>query len=81
MPVTMPSRMLDLPVFYEQDESGGYVAVCPAIPGCYSQGDDLPSAEANIRECILMCLEELEELGEPMPGLHPSFVGHVAVPV
>ena len=75
------ARVLDLPVFHEQDESGGYVAVCPAIAGCYSQGDDLASAEANIRECVLMCLEELEELGEPIPGLLPSFVGHVAVAV
>ena len=54
------ARVLDLPVFYERDETRGYVAVCPAIPGCYSQGDDLAEAEGNIRECILMCLEEPE---------------------
>jgi antitoxin HicB len=62
-------RVLDLPVYYEADPDGGYVVVCPALPGCYSQGDDLADAETNIRECIELCLDEMEEDGQELREL------------
>jgi predicted RNase H-like HicB family nuclease len=31
---------------------GGYVARCPALPGCVSQGETKAEALANIREAI-----------------------------
>ena len=60
--------VLDFPVFFEKDETGGYVVVCPAIPGCYSQGETVEEAEANITEAIFLCLEDMEEHGEPLPA-------------
>ena len=54
-------QLLEFPVFFEKDEHGGYVAVCPAIPGCYSQGDSIEEAEENIREAIVLCLEDVAE--------------------
>jgi predicted RNase H-like HicB family nuclease len=75
------SSRLEFTVLYEPDETGGYVAICPSIPGCYSQGDTLEEAEANIRECILLCLEEMAERGDELPGTRGSFVGHIAVTV
>ena len=51
------AQVLDFPVYFEADETGGFVVVCPALPGCYSQGDTLDEAEASIRECIEMCLD------------------------
>lgn len=49
----------DFKVFLEPDtEYGGYVAVCPSIQGCYSQGKTVDEALANIREAIELCLEE-----------------------
>jgi len=43
----------DFKVFLEPDEDyGGYVVVCPSIPGCYSQGKTVSEALANIREAI-----------------------------
>ena len=44
-------------VILEPEAGGGYSVVCPAVPGCVSQGPDLPAALANIREAILLCLE------------------------
>ena len=72
-------QLVEFPVFFEKDESGGYVAVCPAIPGCYSQGDTIEESEENIREAILLCLEDMEEHGEPLPRPGGGFVGHVAL--
>jgi hypothetical protein len=31
-------KAYDFKVLLEPDETGGYVATCPSLPGCYSQG-------------------------------------------
>lgn len=49
------------------DEDGYYVAVCPVLPGCHTQGETVEEALANIREAILLYLEVLKERGEPIP--------------
>lgn len=43
-----------------QDEDGVFVAYCPAIPGCHSQGDTYEGAEKNIKEAIELCLKVAE---------------------
>ena len=55
----------DFKVFLEPDEDyGGYVVVCPSLPGCYSQGKSVSEALANIREAIDLCIEDMESRGE-----------------
>jgi len=49
-----------------QDEDGIFVAECPSIPGCVSQGKTEAEAEANIREAIKECLEVRAEKGMPL---------------
>ncbi len=49
-------------------EDGGFVAECPSIPGCVSQGDTIEEAVANIRDAIEGCLAVLREAGEPLPA-------------
>ena len=42
---------MDYKVIIEPDpEDGGYVVHCPALPGCYSQGDTREEAIANIKK-------------------------------
>lgn len=50
----------------DRDEDGAWVAECPSIPGCISQGADREEAEANIREAIVACLEVRAERGMPL---------------
>ena len=52
-------------VVIERDEDGVWVAECPAIPGCVSQGETKEEAVANIREAITLCLEVRSEMGLP----------------
>ena len=59
-------KMLKLPVIVQQDEEGWYVAECPAIPGCVSQGRTLEEALVNIREAMELCLEVRLEEGLPL---------------
>ena len=49
-----------------QDEDGAYIAECPSIPGCVSQGSTRDEALANIREAIALCLEVRAERGLPL---------------
>jgi len=57
---------MKLPVTVYQDEEGWYVAECPAIPGCVSQGKTLEEALINIREAVQLCLEVRKEKGLPL---------------
>jgi predicted RNase H-like HicB family nuclease len=50
----------------DRDEDGAWIAECPAIPGCVSQGSTREDAEANIREAIVLCLEVRAERGLPL---------------
>ena len=49
-----------------QDEDGAYVAECPSIPGCVSQGKTKAQALENIEEAIALCLEVRAERGLPL---------------
>lgn len=53
-------------VTVDRDEDGVWVAECPAIPGCVSQGETREEALANIREAIALCLEVRAERGLPL---------------
>lgn len=50
----------------DRDEDGAWVAECPSIPGCISQGATREEAEANIMEAIVGCLEVRAERGMPL---------------
>jgi predicted RNase H-like HicB family nuclease len=49
-----------------QDEDRVWVAECPSIPGCISQGSTRAEAVENIREAIAACLEVRAERGLPL---------------
>ena len=48
-----------------QDEDGAFIAKCPIIPGCVSQGKTYEEAVENIQDAIHGCIEERQELGLP----------------
>ena len=50
----------------ERDEDGIWIAECPSIPGCVSQGTSRAEAVANIQEAISLCLEVRAERGLPL---------------
>ena len=64
-----------LQVVIEQDEDGTYVADCPALKGCYAQGDTFEEAMKNIKDVIKMCLEELKEERKKVDLKYPEVIG------
>jgi len=69
------------PVILTPQPDGGFFVECPSLPGCYTQGDTLDEAIANIREAIVLAIEDLEELGEPVPGAVTPLMTEVHVGV
>lgn len=54
-------------IHIEQDEDGKFVASCPTLPGCWSQGDTREEAKRNIADAIDGYLESLAKRGDPIP--------------
>jgi len=53
--------MYEFDVAIIEDETGGYVAFVPALPGCHTQGDTLGELMDNAKEAIELYLETLTE--------------------
>jgi len=54
-------RVYEFDVIIMEDESGGYIALVPALPGCHTQGDTIDEILRNIREAIELYLETLAD--------------------
>lgn len=48
-------------VLIQRDEDGIYIASCPAIKGCHSQGKTYEEALENVTEAMELCVEHLAE--------------------
>lgn len=57
---------MKFPITLERDEDGVWIAECPSIPGCVSQGDTRDQASENIRDAIRLCLQVRAERGMPL---------------
>jgi predicted RNase H-like HicB family nuclease len=59
-------RNMTLPIVIEAD-SEGYFVSCPALQGCYSQGDTYEDAVENIKDAIRLHIEDRLADGEEIP--------------
>jgi predicted RNase H-like HicB family nuclease len=57
-----------LSVIVEKDKDG-YFAFTPELQGCYSQGDTYEEVMENIKDAILLHLENRLESDEPIPEI------------
>ena len=65
--------------YIERDsETGLYIGIVPDIPGAHTQGETLDELNANLREVIELCLEEMSE--EDRKAL-PEYIGTQIVKV
>jgi len=53
--------MSEFDVVIIEEETGGYTAFVPALPGCHTQGDGLEELMENIKEAIELYMETLTE--------------------
>jgi predicted RNase H-like HicB family nuclease len=62
-------------------EDGGFVAECPSVPGCISEGATVEEALRNIKGAIEGCLESLAAHQQPLPNEGQVIVTTVDVDV
>ena len=49
-------------------EDGYFIAECPSLAGCITQGKTREEAIENIREAIQLYIEVLKETNRPIPA-------------
>lgn len=59
-------KQYDLPIIIEQDDDG-YLATCPELQGCYSQGETYEEAMSNIKDAINLHLQDRISEKEELP--------------
>jgi predicted RNase H-like HicB family nuclease len=57
-------------VILYKGEDGYWVADCPSLPGCVSQGKTKEEAITNVKEAIRGYIAALKEDGIPVPNEH-----------
>ena len=58
---------MKLRILIEQDEGGIFIAECPSLPGCISEGKSRKEAVENIKDAISGYLESLKKHKEAIP--------------
>jgi len=53
-------------VVLERDEDGRYLAICPALQGCYTEGETEEEARALIQDAMRLHVEDRLASGEPI---------------
>lgn len=53
-------------VVIERDEDGRYLALCPALQGCYSEGETEDEARLLIADAIRLHIQDRLATGEPI---------------
>jgi predicted RNase H-like HicB family nuclease len=64
-------------VIYEGDDTDGWSAFSPDLPGCYAAGATRPEVEELMKEAIVGYLEFLRDENMPVPK-PTSFLGYIA---
>ncbi len=68
-------KKYNLQVVIEQDEDGIFIAECPALQGCYAQGKTFEEAIKNIKDVIVMCIQELRAEKKRIDLKYPEVIG------
>lgn len=58
----------------QQDEDGVFIAKCPSLPGCISQGKTRKEVLVNIKDAVRGYLQSLKKHNEPLPHVEEDSV-------
>lgn len=53
-------------VVIEKDEDGRFLAICPGLQGCYTEGETEAEARSLVEDAIRLHVEDRLERGEPI---------------
>jgi len=50
----------------QRDEDGNYLAICPALQGCYAEGETPEEAMDYLKDAIQLHIEDRQARNEPI---------------
>lgn len=56
----------------QPEPEGGYTVIVPALPGCITYGENVEEAVEMAKDAIGLYIQDLREMGEPVPDDHNS---------
>ena len=59
-------KLFNYTVVVEKDEDGNFLAICPALQGCYTEGTTKEEAIEMIKDAIKLHIEDRIENGESL---------------
>lgn len=59
-------KLFNYTVVIEKDEDGNFLAICPALQGCYSEGSTKEEALEMIKDAIKLHIEDRLENNETL---------------
>ncbi|MDO8573171.1 MAG: type II toxin-antitoxin system HicB family antitoxin [Candidatus Daviesbacteria bacterium] len=71
----------NFPVIIEKDEDGFFVADCPELAGCHTQGKTLEKAITNIRDAIVLNLKVMRSEKQEIPRTQPVSLTSIEVSI
>ena len=78
MPSTTRTKLRRRPytfqVIIEQDEAGYFVAECPSLKACYTQGKTYEEVIENIKDVITLCVADIKAKRKRIPR-QPEIIG------
>jgi predicted RNase H-like HicB family nuclease len=66
------AQRLELVVEIEPLAEGGYLALCPDIPGCHAEGKTVGEALDHLRDVVQVIYELCQEQGLVFVPAHPE---------
>ncbi len=61
-----PMSTYEFTVVIEKDEDGRFIAICPALQGCYTEGGTEQEARELITDAIRLHIESRKSRNEPI---------------
>lgn len=62
----MKSKIYNLTIVIEKDETGKFLAICPGLQGCYTEGETIEEAIDLIKDAMKLHIEDRIENKEPI---------------
>ncbi len=72
----MKRKVFEYNTIFQKEKEGGYSVWVPSLPGCTSQGETFEEALENIKEALMLYLEDSKEENEDS---HNQFMVPVSI--
>ncbi len=75
----MKRKILEYNAIFQKESEGGFSVWIPELPGCTSQGETFEEAMDNIKEAVLLYLDDGKELVDDVTDVRQQFMVPVSV--